>query len=168
MTSKGKDHEAMLKTVKHWEKDFGCEFECDKENSFVVWLRWKLRMKWETHINNTKNFCSTWVYFGSESIKKHAVQVHTNSTSYLAAKKMGIEAYMNRVLDKTLIGRSFKNMYKRSRVFELSLIQVIISQSRKDLFLILPSCWNSSQKMVWWISEKVTLPIEQLPNLLMS
>ena len=43
-------------------------------------------------------------------MKKQSVEVHTNSTSHLEAKclenktKMGIEVYMNHVVDETPIG----------------------------------------------------------------
>lgn len=121
MASKAKDNKAKLKTVQRWEKDFGCEFDYDQEDGFVVRLRCKLCTKWESRINNIRNFSSTWIYPGSESIKKYAIQGHTNSASHLEAKriedtsKMGIEMYMNHVVDETPIGRSFKNICAKDR-----------------------------------------------------
>jgi hypothetical protein len=91
------------------------------EGGFVVRLRCKLCAKWENCINSTKNFSTTWIHSGSESVKKHSVEVHTNSTSHLEAKrlenktKMGIEVYMNHVVDETPIGRNFKNMCTKDR-----------------------------------------------------
>lgn len=68
MTSKGKDHKAMLKTVEQWIKYFGCEFY-DQEDNFVVQLRCKLCTKWGSRINDTKNFSTTWILPGLESVK---------------------------------------------------------------------------------------------------
>ncbi|XP_028408661.1 zinc finger protein 862-like [Dendronephthya gigantea] len=116
MSSKGKDHKAALKTVQRWEKEFGCEFDYDMRDGFVVRIRCKLCTKWESRINGMKNFSTTWIHPGSESVKKHSVQGHTNSIAHMEAKriedksKMGIEAYMNRVVDETPIGQNFKNM----------------------------------------------------------
>jgi hypothetical protein len=121
MSSKGKDHKAALKTVQRWEKELSCEFDYDVEGGFVVRLRCKLCTKWENRINSTQNFSTTWIHPGSESMKKHSVEVHTNSTSHLEAKrlenktKMGIEVYMNHVVDQTPIGRNFKNMCTKDR-----------------------------------------------------
>ena len=115
MASKAKDNKAKVKMLQHWEKDFGCEFDYDQEDGFVVRLRCKLSTKWESRINNTRNFSLTWINPGLESMKD------TNSASHLEAKqienssKMGIETYMNRVVDETPIGRSIKNMCTRDR-----------------------------------------------------
>ena len=121
MASKAKDNKAKLKTVQRCENYFDCEFDYDQEDGFVVRLRCKLCTKWESRINNTRNFCLTWIDPGSESVKKHAIQGHTNSSSHLEAKrmedssKMGIETYMNRMVDGTPIGRSIKNMCTKVR-----------------------------------------------------
>ena len=100
--------------MQRWEKEFGCEFDYDVEAGFVVRHRCKICTKWESRINSMKNFSPTWIYPGSESVKKHSVQGHANSTSHMQAKRMEdknklvIEAYMNRVVDETPIEQNFK------------------------------------------------------------
>ena len=121
ISTKGKDTKAAIKTVQRWEKQFGCEFDYDVEAGFVVWHRCKICTKWYSRINSMKNFSPTWIHPGSESVKKHSVQGHANSTSHMQAKRMedknkfGIEAYMNRVVDETPIEQNFKNMCMKDR-----------------------------------------------------
>ena len=63
----------------------------------------------------------SWIHPGTESMKKHAVQTHANSIPHLEAKrmeekaKMGIDAYMDHVVESTPIGRCFKNMCVKDR-----------------------------------------------------
>jgi hypothetical protein len=117
MSTKGKDNKAAIKTVQRWEKEFDCEFDYDVEAGFVVRICTKL----ESRINSMKNFSTTWIHPGSESVKKHFVQGHANSAPHMQAKRMedknklGIEVYMNRVVDKMPIGQNFKNMCMKDR-----------------------------------------------------
>ena len=77
-----------------------------KTDSFVVWLYFKLCTKWESRKNNTRNLSLRRTNPVSESAKKHAIRRHTKSALHLEAKqiedlrKMGVETYMNRVVDE--------------------------------------------------------------------
>ena len=60
----------------------------------------------------------------SESATKHVTRRHTKSALHLEAKqiedlnKMGVETYMNRVVDENQMGEVLKTCAQRSRVFK--------------------------------------------------
>ena len=113
---RSKDKTTSLKTLRNWEKEFECNFDHDMEDGYVVRLRCQLCKKYQSDIEMMKNFKLMWISPGCETVKRSTVESHLNSLTHKYAKEkeskkiLGIEKYMEKVVDTSPLGRGLKKM----------------------------------------------------------
>ena len=77
--------------------------------------------RWEKRIKSMKNFSSTWISPGSESIAKDSVEKHVEGAQHLAAADhaqrslLGGAAYHAKVIEETPIGIGLKKMCEKDK-----------------------------------------------------